>query len=384
MFKDGGEILQVNETLANWLGYEQGQLRGVHIDKILSLASRIFYNTHFFPLVRLHGRAEEIFLNLRTREGEDVPMISNTVRQHGDGGWENVTAFIRVYQRKKFEEEILNARRAAELALKENKELQTLSKELEQRSLELDKQYQRLVAVNQDLVQFSKIVSHDFQEPIRKVKLFSGMLDSTHGDDVQEKSRLIRRIEAAADRLTQLTQGLQQYVQVDSMKEVKPVNLDEAFSAALEKLRTSRNANNLQVKKDPLPTIEGHRMLLELLFYHLLDNAVRFGKPGEDLVVTISSTLLDENVYRALPGKYRFLEHVRLIFMDNGAGFDNAYGDYVFELIKKIDPTTTGIGIGLPLIKKIMDNHHGSVRIESSPGVGTKVFLVFPLKGSRE
>jgi sigma-B regulation protein RsbU (phosphoserine phosphatase) len=80
-----------------------------------------------------------------------------------------------LFERKKFEEEILQARRTAENALKENKQLQALTETLESRTRELEKKNQKIVAVNDDLTQFNKIISHDLQEPIRKIRLFTSM-----------------------------------------------------------------------------------------------------------------------------------------------------------------------------------------------------------------
>jgi signal transduction histidine kinase len=99
-------------------------------------------------------------------------------------------------------------------------------------------------------------------------------------------------------------------------------------------------------------------------------------------VINISSTLLEENLYRSIRDKYQFVEHLRIIFKDNGIGFDDQYRDYVFELVTKAHVGRTGLGIGLALIKKIVDNHGGTVRIESEAGKGTSVFLVLPLRMS--
>jgi signal transduction histidine kinase len=71
---------------------------------------------------------------------------------------------------------------------------------------------------------------------------------------------------------------------------------------------------------------------------------------------------------------------VKLIISDNGVGFDNQYRAYVFELLKKINPITEGLGIGLSLIKKIVDNHMGTLMVESEPNTGTKFIITLPMK----
>lgn len=380
VFDDGGKILETNETLRQWLGFGQHDLEDKNIDTILTLASRIFYNTHFFPLIKLHSRAEEIFLTLLTQAKDDVPVLSNTVRREHGNKVLNICTFIRVFQRKKYEEEILQARRAAEDALKENEALQSLSKKLEMRTQELDQQLQRMVAINEDIVQFSKIVSHDLQEPIRKIRLFANMLEMKLPQSTELSRPVLGKIQSSADRLAHLTTGLQQYVNIDLTRGCSQTDLNEVLAAARHKVTRARAFPDLQLDSEPLPSIEGYPALLELLFYHLLDNAIKFRKPDQTLVVKVNSTLLDENIYRAIPDKYRFLEHVRIVFSDNGIGFDEQYKEYVFQLVKKIDPRSMGLGIGLALIKKIVDNHNGSIRIESHIGSGTRIFLVLPLR----
>ena len=379
-FDDGGKILQVNKMFTTLVGYEEHELTGASIDTILSVASRIFYNTHFFPLVRLHSKAEEIFLTLIKRDRTDIPVLTNTVRRMNNGDYENVMALIPVFQRKKYEDEILHAKRAAEEALKENRELQALTHALEQRTQELEKQNQRILSINKDILQFSKIISHDLQEPIRKIKLFSSVLASTVDGRWNERGvSAVGKIEISAERLRKLTAGLREYVNVDMGESHRTVDLDELFSVALEKVKGDREFDAFKVIKEKLPSIEGYPTQLELLFYHLLDNSVQFRRPEDQLVVTVTHTLLEENLYRHTPDRYKFVEHVRIIFSDNGIGFDDQYKDYVFDLVKKVHMGGKGLGIGLALIKKVIDNHCGTIRIESEYGKGTHVILVLPI-----
>jgi sigma-B regulation protein RsbU (phosphoserine phosphatase) len=381
IFNDAGIILFVNKTLKKWLGYSEEDIEGKNVEFILTVASRIFYNTHFFPLIKLHDKADEIFLTLQCRDKSDIPVLSNSVRKAEGESFINITVFMPVLQRRKYEDEILQAKKAAEQALKENKELEELTRILEIKTRELDRQYQRTLAVNQDILQFSKIVSHDLQEPIRKIKLFSSILSASENNSHSERRRsAIRKIDSSADRLSLLTSGLQQYVAVDLEGSYSSVNLNDVVASARSKVAEVRKFNEFQIISETLPTIEGYPAQLELLFYHLLDNAIKFRTHGMELIIQIRSTLLEENIYRSIKDKYQFVEHVRIIISDNGVGFDDQYRDYVFDLVKKIDTGTKGIGIGLSIVKKIIDNHNGSIQIQSESNKGTSVILVFPLK----
>src|SRR5688500_7595232 len=86
-FGDDGEILVANHTLATMLGYEPDILVGRPVETLLTTPTRIFYQTHFFPMLRLHGRADEMFLTLRSQDGTPVHVLGNASRVERDGVW---------------------------------------------------------------------------------------------------------------------------------------------------------------------------------------------------------------------------------------------------------------------------------------------------------
>ena len=380
-FNDEGLINYVNNTLVNLLGYTQEDLTGNSIESIFTLATRIFYNTHFFPLIKLHTKAEEIFLSLRTKGGKDIPVLTNAERRLENGVYTIHCILIPVVQRKKYEDEILKAKRDAENALKENKDLQSLKNSLESRTLELDRQYQKQLATHRDLLQFSKIISHDLQEPLHKIQLFTDIVSREPGNNLSEKTTYaFQKINAAAERLRILITGLHEYVSVDTEKIHIEVNLNEVIEHAKAKAITRRKFDLFDLEYVTLPIIHGYRMQLELLFFHLIDNAIQFRDPGRRLKIQITCINLEENVYKVSKEKYKFEKHIRLTFSDNGVGFNPEYKAYVFELLKKINPVSDGLGMGLSLIKKIVDNHAGNLAVNSETGKGTRFIIHLPLR----
>lgn len=115
------------------------------------------------------------------------------------------------------------------------------------------------------------------------------------------------------------------------------------------------------------------------MFTHILDNAVRFAKPGQRQIVTIHSTIIEQNRFRHLESKYKYTDHVRITIEDNGTGIEETFHDQVFELFYSLN-NTTGAGLGLALSKKVAEHHHGTIELSSEPAKGTTVILTLPLE----
>lgn len=124
-FTDDGTIRVVNDTLLRMLWYERSDLLGQHMESIMPVASRIFYQTHFFPLLKMQGKADEIYLALRSKNGEEIPVLVNAERRKRDGADVNDCVIIHMRQRRRYEDEILEAKREAEKANRLKDELIT-------------------------------------------------------------------------------------------------------------------------------------------------------------------------------------------------------------------------------------------------------------------
>lgn len=116
-FRDCGEIVLVNATLLQLLGYETDSLSGKSFETILPIASRIFYQTHFFPLLKLRGKVEEIYFSLRAKQGNDIPMLVNGVRRSQGDNFFNDCIVVPFRQRIQYEDAILKAKKAADDAI---------------------------------------------------------------------------------------------------------------------------------------------------------------------------------------------------------------------------------------------------------------------------
>jgi phosphoserine phosphatase RsbU/P len=318
-------------------------------------------------------------LSLRTADNSDIPVLAYADRKADGRNGIIQCVFVQVRERKKYEDQILAAKRNAENALKENKQLVELTNSLEQQALQLDKQVQRQRAVNENLLQFSKIISHDLQEPIRKVQIFADMIarDASLNLSAGAKNYL-SKINRAGNKLKALTSALQQYVTIDEEKTVHQVDLNSLLDKAKLKAIENRYFSDFDLEADQMPAIEGYASQLELMFLHLIDNAIQFRDASRRLSIKVNCVLLEENIFKSTRERYQYKEHLRISFTDNGIGFSNEYKDYVFELLKKGEAGSPGLGLGLSLVKKVVANHSGRVHVESQPGVGTRFEIELP------
>ncbi|GAA4470757.1 hypothetical protein GCM10023189_59960 [Nibrella saemangeumensis] len=384
VFTDEGIIVKVNQTLALLLGYTPDELTGRKVESVLTLASRIFYQTHLFPLIKLHGRAEEIFISLANKDRAEVPVLVNAVRRENGGTPLNIGACIPVYQRQKYEQEILQARKTAEDALLKNEELLKAQRELERYKEELDRRVNQLEQRNLELIQFNKLISHDLLEPVRKITTFLDLLQMENQANLTPKgNEAIARTIQASHQIRQMITNLREFVAIDIESDSSTsVDLNQIVESAVKKATLHTGYTNLTVNKEALPVIEGNPKQLELLFYNLIDNAIKFHRPDLDTNtrINLNCSIIQHNSYRSSKEKYKYVDFVKIIFADNGIGFDNSYRDYVFLIQKKLNPNTTGLGFGLSLCKKIVENHQGTISADSAPGQGAKFTILLPIK----
>ena len=175
-----GVILQANEALCQAVGYSKEELIGRKLASIFTLSTRLFQQTHIYPLLQLKGLAEEIYITLKHKSGDDVPVLVNVVTATAAGIPCYEFAGISITKRKRFEEEIIAAKKAAEKALQENTALKAAQESLQRHTEELDIQIGLEKNQNEQLRQFTHLATHTLQEPLRKLLFYAAQLPEGH------------------------------------------------------------------------------------------------------------------------------------------------------------------------------------------------------------
>jgi sigma-B regulation protein RsbU (phosphoserine phosphatase) len=374
--KDDGILHEINDFACCELQYTRAEIVGYKIEKFLTVASKIFYQTHFFPLLRLNNIANEIYITLQKKDGGHLPVLLNAERKILEGVELNLFVGIIVHNRKKFEDELIAAKKAAEKSAYENRELLLAKQELHARTEELDNQIYLVKKHNEELRQFNKVITHDMQEPLRKISFYTSSLIQM--PEKFDRGVYISKIYKVSNQMRDIISGLQQYVWLDEASiQINKVDLTSILNSVKQKLLHEFPGIELEVEISRLLDITVNYEQFQILLYHLLSNAIRFRKDIQHVSVKIEMNMLQKNQFRSVEDKYKYVEFVRLRFIDQGIGFNQEWANQVFDLFRKLHPES-GRGLGLSICKKIVDNHKGMISIESKVNKGTIVTIDLP------
>jgi signal transduction histidine kinase len=238
---------------------------------------------------------------------------------------------------------------------------------------------------NKELQQFLLIAAHDLSEPLRQVFLLEDMfLEQYDALLPQDAKHSINRIQSTLGRMRDLLSDLRKLVKVSSEeKPLQAVNLKALVSDVVAHLTERVEAVDGRISIKKLPEIEAEPGQLEQLFLQLLDNSLKFAKPGFAPIVEISGRLLKtKQVPSDLPITNQYCQ---IVVADNGIGFDERRKDRIFQIFRRLhsNKTHAGTGIGLALCRRIVTRHHGKIDAQSTPGEGSRFHIILPLRQPR-
>lgn len=233
---------------------------------------------------------------------------------------------------------------------------------------------------NKELDEFASVVSHDLQEPLRKIRSFGDLLKSKCSNTLPDEGKdYVDRMQNAAGRMQALINGLLRYAQVTGTRRpFTVVDLGRTAREVLSDLEVAISRAGARIEIDQLPTIEADPMQMHQLFQNLISNALKFQKAGTNPIVKLGcrQTRLKDRT----SGETR--TEFELSFNDNGTGFDEESADYLFTIFRRLREHSgvEGNGIGLAICRKIVETHGGKISAKSRPGEGATFFVTLPEK----
>ena len=284
-------------------------------------------------------------------------------------------------------------KRAAELVLA-NKELAFQNDEKEKRAAELllanrELSYQNeekakrtaeLILAYKELESFNYISSHDLQEPLRKIQVFTSRLLTDEEQNLSEKGEsYLLRIKEAALRMQTLLIDLLAYSNTNTpLHKFEDSDLNEITEKVIHGLKGKIEEKQAIIDMKNLPVVNGIKFQLQQLMHNLIDNSLKFSKPGIPPHISISGSLVPGNIINSKFLAEKKYYHIRII--DNGIGFEPKFNEHIFEVFKQIhyDPTLTGTGIGLAIVKKIVEKHSGEIFASGKLNEGVTIDIYIP------
>ena len=248
-------------------------------------------------------------------------------------------------------------------------------RELEQKNIELAQN-------NSELSSFTYIASHDLQEPLRKIQTFCNLINAGSNEELPTVTRdYFQRILKASTRMQNLISSLLNYSRMNSRgMDFEMTDLNNLLDEASGNIREMLEESHAVIEHEPLPVIPCVPMQINQLFTNLILNSIKYKAAGTPPLIQISA-------HPAQPGEINSPELVnseinywKIIFSDNGIGFEPQYADRIFELFQRLHSRFEyeGTGIGLAICKKIVQNHKGFIYADGKPGLGASFVIYLP------
>lgn len=349
-----GEISLVNSRVETLFGYRREELIGRNIRLLVPLWSHSVAPSDLSakPLLAMSmGYHHELLA--RRKDGSEFPSEITRSPLRTDEGVLVISAIRDIAEQKKAHEEI--------------RELNTtLERRVAERTHALLESNEALRQSNDDLNQFAYAASHDLQEPLRMISIYSELLQRKYaGEFDEEANQFISFVLNGAHRMEVLLKDLLAYSQAGSTEgPAGPVDFSAALRQVLLNLQAAIGENGAVITWSGLPTIQAHQIRLVQLLQNLIGNAIKYR--GTDAPrVHIAAERRDAGWMFSIA--------------DNGIGIKPEYAQQVFGIFKRLHGQAyPGTGIGLAICQRIVERYGGRIWVESTPGMGSKFCFTFP------
>ena len=353
---NAGEVVDfrfrvANRQLASYVGQEPETVIG-------ALGSR------WFPDYKTNGLFDAYYRTYRTGESQRFDF-------HYNGG--GINAWLDIMSTKMGDEVLVT--------FSDYTPLKQLQQQLENSITDLQRS-------NKNLEQFAYIASHDLQEPLRKIQAFGDIIQSQYAPVIGDGGAdMIQRMQSAASRMQILIKDVLAYSRIATKRETtRPVDLNEVIRNVLTDLETVIIDKNANVTVNQLPTVLGDAAQLRQLFQNLISNALKFTRTDEadsqPSITITSQCLAGHNLPRIVVASTdadRLFELIEVV--DNGIGFDPHQAERIFQVFQRLHNRNhyQGTGIGLAIVQKVVENHHGYITAEGRPDEGATFRIALPV-----
>lgn len=359
-----GTIERVNQTFCRWLGLEREAVLGRRFQDLLNMAGRVFLQTHWAPLLQTQGSIAEVKVEMIHADGRSIPLMLNAVRREYPTGVLHELAVFLAEERNKYERELLAARKMAEELLQHQMSVQSELTSARNR-LRLAHAEAEIRAIFAE--QMVGIVSHDLRNPLAAIKMAAGLLERSLLEPRQQ--RFLGQIHHSTDRAERMIVDLLDFTQARVGQGInlsmQSIDLHATVARGVEELRLTFTANALihRMEGEGACVADPDRLLQ--LVGNLVSNAVTYGAPDSDIVIT---SAFEANV-------------IKVSVHNRGEPIPMEKVDSLYEpavrVVSDSDETRT-VGLGLFIVREIIRAHLGDISVRSSAEEGTTFTATLP------
>ena len=409
---DDGRIVLANKTLAERIHCAPDELIGRHVETILTRAGRLFYQTHVFPLIKMHGSVQEVFLLVETKEGEPFGTLWNAVRRTDDGVVRIDCVLMEVHERRKYEDALLQAKRSAEAA---NALLEQQSTVLTNQAAELEAQHQQLLdqaseleaqaaalrqandelrtrgealeqeraaahaaqqaadVANRAKSDFLATMSHELRTPLNAIGGYAELMEmGIRGPVTPAQREDLHRIQVSQRHLLGLINEVLNYAKVETgtvRYDLASVRVRDVLAAAEALVAPQTSAKGLRLTIGTCPpdlAVRADAEKLRQILVNLLSNALKFTERGGRIALECVASA----------------SRVEITVRDSGIGIPTEQLERIFEPFVQVraDLTRTaeGTGLGLAISRDLARGMGGELVVSSAMGQGSTFTLSLP------
>jgi PAS domain S-box-containing protein len=376
-FGDDGLVQRINARLLKVLGYKREEIQGRHVETLMNVGSRIFFQTHLFPLIAMKGNAEEIFLLLKSSQGEDIGFLLNASRQVRDGKTVNDCALMRVQERRKFEDALVRARKVAEAA---QQELTETNERYEEQAIELELQQEELVRqrkiaddANLAKSKFLAVMSHELRTPLNAIAGYVQLIEmGVHGPVTEEQLVALDRIRRSQLHLLRLINDVLNLARIEAGRieyNIRSVPLADVVTTVMPMVEPQLAAKGVTSRAllDGAGLVRADREKLEQIVLNLLTNAAKFTQSGGTVTVRVRNDC-------------GIADRTCLDVEDTGIGIPDELQAGIFEPFVQVDTDNRkeGSGLGLAISRDLARGMGADLIVKSVPTKGSIFTVILP------
>jgi PAS domain S-box-containing protein len=367
-----GIIVDSNKKFLDLTSYTREEVIGEKkFTDFLSLGEKIYFENVYSVALKLRGTMEEINFNFIKKDGTKFPVLINSIEIKDKEGLHlfTLSAVFNISQRKKYEQELLIAKRKANDLSNElkdvNKELLSRAELILKQKHQLEEINQHLENKNRQLSSFAHIASHNLRAPVGNLLTLKDFYKES--TDIEDKGRLFSKVEIVIDHLNETLNELIESVKIQGNKNIShdPITFDSVFDKTLQILDNQILASKAVVTSNfsEAPNIEYPKLYMESIMLNLLSNSIRYSSPDRIAHIHFCTSVNNNEIM--------------LIAKDNGLGIDlQKHGHKLFGLNNTFHRHPDSKGVGLFMTKTQIEAIGGSITVESDINKGTTFKII--------